>query len=61
VTEKAANRIDTYIVDGNGLPSAPIDNPSNGTTPFGFAFNNPGFLLFQRLLAERQTNRRIFV
>src|SRR5213595_2362115 len=45
VTEKAGNRIDTYIVDGNGLPSAPIDNPSNGTTPFRFAFNNPGFLV----------------
>ena len=45
VTEKAGNRIDTYIIDGNGLPSAPIDNPSNGMTPFGFAFNNPGFLV----------------
>ena len=45
VTEKAGNRIDTYTVDGNGLPSAPIDNPSNGMTPFGFAFNNPGFLV----------------
>src|SRR4029453_6740811 len=29
----------------NGLPSAPIDNPSNGMTPFGFAFNNAGFLV----------------
>jgi 6-phosphogluconolactonase len=45
VTEKAGNRIDTYIIDENGLPSAPIDNPSNGMTPFGFAFNNPGFLV----------------
>src|SRR5437762_5859439 len=45
VTEKAGNRIDTYIIDGNGLAGAPIDNPSNGTTPFGFAFNNPGFLV----------------
>jgi 6-phosphogluconolactonase (cycloisomerase 2 family) len=45
VTEKAGNRIDTYTVDENGLPSAPIDNPSNGMTPFGFAFNNPGFLV----------------
>ena len=34
-----------YIVDENGLPSAPLDNPSNGMTPFGFAFNNPGFLV----------------
>src|SRR5262249_24127009 len=45
VTEKAVNRIDTYTVDENGLPSAPIDNASNGMTPFGFAFNNPGFLV----------------
>jgi 6-phosphogluconolactonase len=45
VTEKAGNRIDTYTVDENGLPSAPIDNASNGMTPFGFAFNNPGFLV----------------
>ena len=40
VTEKAGNRLDTYIIDENGLPSAPIDNTSNGMTPFGFAFNN---------------------
>ena len=45
VTEKAGNRIDTYTIDDNGLPSAPIDNASNGMTPFGFAFNNPGFLV----------------
>ena len=45
VTEKAGNRLDTYTIDENGLPSAPIDNPSNGMTPFGFAFNNPGFLV----------------
>jgi 6-phosphogluconolactonase (cycloisomerase 2 family) len=40
VTEKAGNRLDTYTIDENGLPSAPIDNASNGMTPFGFAFNN---------------------
>jgi 6-phosphogluconolactonase (cycloisomerase 2 family) len=45
VTEKAGNRLDTYTIDENGLPSAPIDNDSNGMTPFGFAFNNPGFLV----------------
>ena len=45
VTEKAGNRLDTYIIDENGLPSAPIDNPSNGMTPFGFAFNNAGTLI----------------
>src|SRR5947208_1534443 len=45
VTEKAGNRLNTYTVDENGLPSAPIDNPSNGMTPFGFAFNDSGTLV----------------
>src|SRR5918996_53580 len=45
VTEKAGNRIDTYVIDDDGLPSAPIDNPSNGMTPFGFAFNDSGTLI----------------
>jgi 6-phosphogluconolactonase len=45
VTEKAGNRIDTYTIDEDGLPSAPINNPSNGMTPFGFAFNNSGTLI----------------
>jgi 6-phosphogluconolactonase len=45
VTEKMGNRLDTYMIDENGLPSAPIDNPSNGMTPFGFAFNNGGSLI----------------
>src|SRR5258705_4693335 len=45
VTEKAGNRINTYTIDDDGLPSARIDNASNGTTPFGFAFNNAGTLV----------------
>jgi 6-phosphogluconolactonase len=45
VTEKSGNRINTYTIDDDGLPSAPIDNPSNGMTPFGFAFNNAGTLV----------------
>jgi hypothetical protein len=36
---------DTYIVDANGLPSAPIDNASSGMTPFGFSFNDNDFLV----------------
>jgi 6-phosphogluconolactonase len=51
VTEKAGNRIDTYTVDEDGLPSAPINNPSNGTTPFGFAFNNGGTLVVSEAFA----------
>jgi 6-phosphogluconolactonase len=45
VTEKAGNRLNTYTVDENGLPSPPIDNPSDGMTPFGFAFNNQDTLI----------------
>jgi 6-phosphogluconolactonase len=45
VTEKAGNRLNTYTIDDNGLPSAPIDNASNGMTPFGFAFNNQDILV----------------
>jgi 6-phosphogluconolactonase len=45
VTEKAGNRLNTYTVDENGLPSAPTGNPSNGMTPFGFAFNNHDTLI----------------
>jgi 6-phosphogluconolactonase len=45
VTEKMGNRLDTYTVDKSGLPSAPIANASSGLTPFGFAFNNDGYLI----------------
>jgi 6-phosphogluconolactonase len=38
VTEKDTNRIDTYVVDNDGLASAPIVFDSEGETPFGFAF-----------------------
>jgi 6-phosphogluconolactonase len=45
VTDKAGNRINTYTIDGDGLPSDPIGNASNGMTPFGFAFNNADTLV----------------
>jgi 6-phosphogluconolactonase (cycloisomerase 2 family) len=45
VTEKLGNRLDTYIVDENGVVSAPIDNASSGITPFGFSFNNNDSLI----------------
>jgi len=38
VTEKATNRIDTYVVDDNGLAGPPLVFDSAGTTPFGFDF-----------------------
>jgi 6-phosphogluconolactonase len=45
VTGKTANVIDTYSVDRRGLASGPRANPSNGMTPFGFAFDNRGTLV----------------
>ena len=45
VTEKAGNRINAYTINDDGLPSPPIENASNGTTPFGFAFNNADTLV----------------
>jgi 6-phosphogluconolactonase (cycloisomerase 2 family) len=44
VTEKLGNRLDTYVVDENGIAGAPMDNSSSGMTPFGFSFNNSDFL-----------------
>lgn len=35
VTEKAANLIDVYVVGTDGVAGPPIDNASNGLTPFG--------------------------
>jgi 6-phosphogluconolactonase (cycloisomerase 2 family) len=45
VTEKAANKIDTYIVGHNGLTVGPTVHPSVGETPFGFAFGKWGTLI----------------
>lgn len=38
VTEKSTNLLDTYQVAG-GLAGAPVTHPSEGMTPFGFAFD----------------------
>jgi 6-phosphogluconolactonase len=45
VTEKAANLIDVYVVGSDGVAGPPIDNPSNGLTPFGFAFDQRNNLI----------------
>jgi 6-phosphogluconolactonase len=51
VTEKKGNRLDTYNIDENGRASSPRGNPSSGTTPFGFAFNNDGTLIVSEAFA----------
>lgn len=45
VTEKATNRIDTYVVGGDGLASGPNVFPSASPTPFGFDFDKHGRLI----------------
>lgn len=45
VTEKATNRITSYLIGQDGRPTGPATYPSAGTTPFGFAFTNQGLLL----------------
>jgi 6-phosphogluconolactonase (cycloisomerase 2 family) len=39
VTEKGTNRIDTYVVDDNGLAGLPNVFASAGMVPFGFSFS----------------------
>lgn len=45
VTEKATQIIDTYVVDEDGVASAPVSQRSNGATPFGFSFTPRGVLV----------------
>jgi 6-phosphogluconolactonase len=45
VTEKSTSKIDTFLVDNEGLASAPNVQASSGGTPFGFDFTPKGALL----------------
>ncbi|MDH3692719.1 MAG: lactonase family protein, partial [Gammaproteobacteria bacterium] len=45
VTEKATNRIDTYLVGEDGSTTGPLVHASVGATPFGFAFDRHGRLI----------------
>ncbi|MGH8275161.1 MAG: lactonase family protein, partial [Steroidobacteraceae bacterium] len=45
VTEKGTSLIDTYAVDNKGVAHAPLITPSNGKTPFGFAFDSRDHML----------------
>lgn len=45
VTEKATNLIDVYVVGADGVAGPPVSNPSNGQTPFGFAFDQRNNLI----------------
>jgi 6-phosphogluconolactonase (cycloisomerase 2 family) len=45
VTEKGTNKLTSYRVRRNGSIDAPLVTPSNGLTPFGFAFDRRGNVL----------------
>ena len=45
VTEKRTNTIDVYNVDEKGIASLAKTQPSNGQTPFGFAFDHGNLLV----------------
>jgi 6-phosphogluconolactonase (cycloisomerase 2 family) len=45
VTEKAANTIVTFSIAANGALGPPVETPSAGMTPFGFAFDRRGRLI----------------
>jgi 6-phosphogluconolactonase (cycloisomerase 2 family) len=40
VTEKGTSRLDTFTLDDDGIAQAGVSFPSNGITPFGFAFGH---------------------
>jgi 6-phosphogluconolactonase len=44
VTEKMGNRLDVFPVDESGVAGPPVEFPSNGMTPFGFAVGPNGNL-----------------
>jgi 6-phosphogluconolactonase (cycloisomerase 2 family) len=45
VTEKATNKIDTYLVGPDGLAGGPTVQNSQGETPFGFGIIRPGVVI----------------
>lgn len=45
VTEKSTSKIDTFVINGQGIASAPNVQASSGGTPFGFDFTSSGVLI----------------
>jgi 6-phosphogluconolactonase len=45
VTEKATSVLDAYPVNFWGVAGGPVVTPSNGSTPYGFAFSEQGTLV----------------
>lgn len=51
VTERVANNIDTFTLSPHGRPHLPLIQTSNGGGPFGFGFDNHGFLIVSEAVA----------
>jgi 6-phosphogluconolactonase len=45
VTEKSTSVLDAYPVNMRGIAQPPVSTPSNGSTPYGFAFTPQGALV----------------
>jgi 6-phosphogluconolactonase len=56
VTEKNTNQIDTYPVNAWGIAQSPTFTTSNGTTPYGFAFDPNGALLVSDAASDALTS-----
>ncbi len=52
VTEKIADTIDTYAMGADGLATGPTAQPSAGSGPFGFAFDDAGHLVVSEIGAS---------
>lgn len=54
VTQLAADTIDTFTVDANGVASGPTVNQTTGTGPFGFTFDRGGRMLLSENFQARE-------
>lgn len=52
VTERTANRLDTFRLDGLGRPQAGVVTASSGQVPFGFDITREGFVVVSEAAAS---------
>lgn len=52
VTERTANRLDTFRLDGLGRPAAGVTTASSGDVPFGFDITRDGFVVVSEAAAS---------
>ncbi|MGH3701969.1 MAG: lactonase family protein [Pseudonocardiaceae bacterium] len=59
VTEIRNNVIDVFPVGPDGRASAPVNNPSNGAGPFGFAFVGEDVIVVSEAFANATSSYRV--